>query len=110
MPFDLLLENTHPGLVKFEMDLCWITKGGFDPVAYFEAWPGRFPMWHIKDLSADGEDADIGTGSVDFERAFAHADLAGLKHGFIERDNAVDPRGSVSSNYDAILPYWQASL
>ena len=51
LPYDLLLERTDPQLVSFEMDLYWITKAGHDPLAYFDRFPGRFRMVHVKDSS-----------------------------------------------------------
>jgi sugar phosphate isomerase/epimerase len=105
IPYDVLLAETDPTLVQMELDLAWARAGNADPVAYFTAWPGRFPMLHLKDLRA-GEEADIGTGEVDFDAVLAHADLAGLKHGFVERDNAVDPAGSLQVSHDAMRPIW----
>ncbi len=105
IPYDLLLRETDPDLVRMELDLAWAVAGDADPVAYFTAWPGRFPMVHLKDLRA-GEEADIGTGVVDFDTILAHADIAGLEHGFVERDNANDPGASLRTNYDAMRPIW----
>ncbi|RZJ40191.1 MAG: sugar phosphate isomerase/epimerase, partial [Chryseobacterium sp.] len=48
--YDFLLDNTSPKLVKMELDLYWITKAGYDPLDYFEKYPGRFPLWHVKDM------------------------------------------------------------
>lgn len=105
IPYDLLLRETDPELVDFELDLAWAVAGNADPAAYFKAWPGRFPMLHLKDLDA-GEEADIGTGVVDFDAILVHAGLAGLKHGFVERDNATDPAASLRANHDAMRPIW----
>jgi sugar phosphate isomerase/epimerase len=105
IPYDLLLRETDPDLVEFEMDLAWAVAGNADPVAYFKAWPGRFPAVHLKDLH-DGEEADIGTGVVDFDAILAHANTAGLKHGFVERDDAVDPAAALRANHDAMRPIW----
>ena len=66
-------------------------------------------MLHLKDLDT-GKEADIGTGVVDFDAILAHAGLAGLKHGFIERDNANDPGASLRLNYDAMRPIWTKYL
>lgn len=105
IPYDVLLAETDPALVQMELDLAWARGGNADPLAYFTAWPGRFPMVHLKDLLG-GEEADIGTGDVDFDTILAHAELAGLKHGFVERDNAADPVVSLRANHDAIRPMW----
>ena len=46
LPYDFLLAETDPKLVAMEMDLCWISVAGKDPLAYFEKYPGRFPLVH----------------------------------------------------------------
>jgi len=106
LPYDILLANLDPSLVKMEMDLGWITVGGQDPVKYFERYPGRFPMVHVKDVHQvpdaasvrssrfAGEHmtilADVGTGIIDWKRIFAHSEQAGIKHYFVEHDNPKD--------------------
>jgi len=88
VPYDVLLRETDPKLVSFEMDLYWITKGGKDPLAYFARWPGRFPMVHVKDMDATPRQffADLGTGTIDFRRIFAKGKQAGIQHYFYEQD------------------------
>ena len=105
-PYDVLLNETDPELVKMELDLCWATKGGADPAALFEAWPGRFPMVHLKDLDKAGNEADIGAGGVAFDKILTHAGIGGVRHGFVERDNPKDPEAAIRRNHDAILPIW----
>ena len=106
MPYDILLENLDPDLVKMEMDLGWITVGGQDPVKYFQRYPGRFCMVHVKDVHRvpdaasvrssrfAGEHmtilADVGTGVIDWKRIFAGSGQAGIKHYFVEHDNPKD--------------------
>ena len=106
LPYDVLLKNLDTNLVKMEMDLGWITVGGQDPVKYFERYPGRFPMVHVKDVHQvpdaasvrssrfAGEHmtilADVGTGVIDWKRIFAHSQQAGIKHYFVEHDNPKD--------------------
>jgi sugar phosphate isomerase/epimerase len=88
LPYDLLLERCDPELVAFEMDLYWISKAGADPLAYFDRWPGRFELFHVKDMDATEDKAftEVGTGVIDFERIFARAGEAGTKHFFVEQD------------------------
>lgn len=88
LPYDLLLERTDPQLVKLEMDLYWIVKGGGDPVKYFEKYPGRYPLLHVKDMDATPKRyfTEIGRGVIDFKMIFAHAGTAGVKHYFVEQD------------------------
>lgn len=110
LPFDLLLDETDPSLVQFELDLAWARAANADSVAYFKAWPGRFPMLHIKDLDADGNEADIGDGDVAFASIFEHLATAGVKHGFIERDNSKNIEHSLQHNFDAIEPLWSSHM
>src|ERR1700709_1193623 len=49
-PYDILLDNTDKNLVKMEIDLYWLTKAKQDPIALIEKHPGRFPLWHVKDM------------------------------------------------------------
>jgi len=97
--YDVLLEETDPALVAMEMDLFWAVNGGQDPVAYFEQYPGRFPLFHVKDRAADGAMADVGAGAIDFARIFARAEQAGLRHAFVEHDDPGDPLGSIRASY-----------
>jgi len=87
VPYEILVENTDPGLVTYELDLAWITAAGKDPVAYFQKYPGRFQVWHLKDLSPELEDATLGEGIIDFKPILAQAKTAGMKYWFLEQDN-----------------------
>jgi len=92
--YDVLLAETDPSLVAMEMDLYWTVHAGRDPAAYFERHPGRFPLFHLKDRTPDGAMADVGAGVLDFERVFALAARAGLRHAFVEHD---EPEGALRS-------------
>ncbi len=87
VPYDLLLVNTDPGLVTFELDLAWITAAGKDPLAYFRKYPGRFSLWHMKDLTPEKQDATLGEGIIDFRPIMAEAKTAGMKYWFLEQDS-----------------------
>ncbi|HKC35824.1 MAG TPA: sugar phosphate isomerase/epimerase [Chitinophagaceae bacterium] len=87
--YDFLLKNTSSDLVKMEMDLYWISKAGQDPVAYFEKYPGRFAMWHVKDMEAGTKAiTEVGNGTIDFDRIFKARKKAGLKYWFVEQDTS----------------------
>ncbi|HYG79676.1 MAG TPA: sugar phosphate isomerase/epimerase [Pyrinomonadaceae bacterium] len=88
LPYDLLLERTDPGLVKLELDLYWIAKGGADPLKYFAKQPGRFPLLHVKDMDSTPRRyfTEVGRGVIDFKTIFARAGKAGVKHYFVEQD------------------------
>jgi sugar phosphate isomerase/epimerase len=87
---DYLLENTDAKYVNFQMDLFWVTKAGADPVAYFEKYPGRFKIWHVKDLDAEGKFAPVGNGTIDFARILAQKELSGMKYYMVEQDRTFD--------------------
>ncbi len=99
--YDLLLEKTDPELVDFEMDLYWIYKAGYDPLVYFERYPGRFKLFHIKGGTAppEKEMVSVGQGAMDFAAIFAHADQAGLEHAFVEHDRPQNPLQSIRTSY-----------
>lgn len=99
VPFDILLQSSDPTYVKIEMDLYWIRKGGHDPLAYFHAWPGRFPMVHVKDMTADGRMADVGAGAIDWHAIFAQRVRAGIRYYFVEHDEPADPIASITNSY-----------
>lgn len=87
--YDFLLDNTSPDLVKMELDLYWIAKAGFDPLDYFEKHPGRFPLWHVKDMQKYTNNfAEVGNGIIDFKRIFEAREKAGLKFWFVEQDDS----------------------
>jgi sugar phosphate isomerase/epimerase len=123
MPYDFLLAETDPNLVKMEMDLCWITVGGQDPLKYFDKYPGRFPLVHVKDWTTKGPSGDdyggaktakskpghmtnVGQGDIDWKRIFAQSEKAGIQHYFVENDEAksVDD-AKVSYDYLAKLEF-----
>lgn len=98
--FDWLLQNTEPALVNFEADLYWMRAAGRDPLAYFSKYPGRFPLWHLKDMDSHGGMAALGQGTTDFHRILAAADKAGYRYGFVEHDNPEDPLLSLRKSYE----------
>jgi len=99
IPFDVLLAETDPGMVWYEMDLFWITKGGKDPLDYFARYPGRFPLVHVKDMAAGEKMVDVGAGAIDWARIFARREQAGIEHYFVEHDEPADPLASVTASY-----------
>ncbi len=99
VPFDVLLEATDPALVEIELDLFWIREGGGDPFAYFDAYPGRFPLCHVKDRTPDGTMVEVGAGVIDFPAIFRRAADAGLAHYLVEHDQPEDPVSSIRSSF-----------
>jgi sugar phosphate isomerase/epimerase len=87
-PYETLLANTDKDLVKMEMDMYWVTKAKQDPVALINEHPGRFPLWHLKDMDnkPDQMFTEVGNGIIDFKRIFKQAKKAGLQYFFVEQD------------------------
>ena len=114
LPYDELLKLCDANLVKMEMDLCWITAAGGDPLKYFNAYPGRFPLVHVKDLktmpkiTAGGAQnygdtvdlTEVGSGLIDWKRIFAQSDKAGIKHYIVEHDHPKQPLESIAGSYE----------
>lgn len=100
-PFDYILSNTDKDMVKMELDLAWATKAKQDPVALFKMHPGRFPLWHVKDLDKTTMmPAEVGTGIVDFKHVFDNAKASGMQYFFVEQDGAPQPLQNVTNSYN----------
>lgn len=102
IPYDLLLQGTDPETMKMELDLYWISKVGLDPIKLFEKDPGRYPLWHVKDMAKteDKNFTEVGNGVINFERIFKASKTAGLKYYFIEQDETPgDPFESIKISY-----------
>lgn len=98
--YDILLKGTDPALVKMEMDLGWVVMAGFDPVKYFEQYPGRFPLWHLKDMDrSKKQSTEFGKGQIDITKLFGHAKQAGMQHFFVEQEEYTST-ALESSKYD----------
>lgn len=104
-PYEILLNNTDKDLVKMEMDIYWVVKAKQDPIALIEQHPGRFPLWHVKDMarSIDQTFAEVGGGIINFKKIFDHADKSGLKYFFVEQDKTPgNPYDSITQSLDYI--------
>lgn len=118
--YDLLLQETDPDLVSFELDLFWAYAGGVEPVDYFTRYPGRFPILHLKDMAAPMQPVaswrffesaesiqaifanitDVGRGIIDFPAILKYADLAGTQHFNVEYDFPQDEAGFARRSFD----------
>lgn len=97
VPYELFLIQTK---MQMELDLAWATKGGKDPVELFKQYPGRFPLWHVKDLDKTMENIlPVGSGVIDYKRIFDAASTAGMKHFFIEHDFPKDAYESLTISF-----------
>jgi sugar phosphate isomerase/epimerase len=103
VPYNVLLSQISADNLKFELDLGWATVAGADPVSLFQKNPGRFPLWHVKDISADTKKpVEVGAGIVQFKRIFDAAGTAGMEHFFVEQDGAPDPIKNITTSYNYI--------
>lgn len=101
LPYDILLNDTDKNLVKMEMDLYWVNKAGKDPVELINKNPGRFPLFHMKDMDKTPEKnfTEVGNGTINFKRILANANKAGLKYFFVEQDQTPgDPFDSIKKS------------
>ncbi len=91
--YEILLNETDKNLVDFEMDLYWVVRSGNNPLDLFKNHPGRFKMWHVKDMDKTNHDwnAEIGTGSINFKAIFAQAKQSGMKRFFLEHETNYKP-------------------
>ena len=101
IPLDVLLGESDPALVDFEMDLYWTVQGGADPLAYFARFPGRFRLVHLKDSAGAPahEMRDVGSGTIDWKAIFAKHRQAGVAHYIVEHDSPRDAYASVTASY-----------
>jgi len=117
LPYDFLLGETDPNLVVMEMDLCWISVAGKNPIDYFDKYPGRFPLVHVKDYVNDpnstssyngatgsvkfqGHLADVGKGTINWKNIFEHDGKAGIKHYFVENDYPKSAFDDIKISYN----------
>lgn len=101
IPYDVLTEETDPELVKLELDLYWIHKGGQDALTYLTRFPGRFPAVHVKDSAGPPDErmVEVGSGVIDWRRILSEREQAGIRHLFVEHDHPADPFGSISQSF-----------
>jgi len=100
--YEVLLKETDPKLVQMELDLGWVLATGNNPVTYFEKYPGRFPLWHLKDMKkGEPVSTEFGTGRIDIAQIFKNAGESGMKHFFVEQEEyAGEPMASVKHNIE----------
>ena len=101
-PLDVLLAGTDPSLVDFEMDLYWVVFGGGTPLDFFNRYPKRFPLLHVKDSAGPPQNkmTAVGQGKIDFRSIFAQSAKAGARHYFVEYDDPPDPIAAIRTSYN----------
>lgn len=89
--YDRFLKETDPALVKIELDLYWAKRAGQDLPALIDRLNTRLYSYHVKDMRADGSMAAVGTGTIDFAALFKRKASAGVRHFYVENDQAPAP-------------------
>lgn len=95
--YDIILKELDPDLATLELDIYWAMKAGQDPIEIFEKYPGRFKLWHMKDMgrqddpyfdtSKKDDITSVGEGLIDYKSLFAVKNTSGMKYFFVEDDN-----------------------
>ncbi len=103
IPMDVLLKECDADLLKIELDLYWTTKAGHDPLALFQQHPGRFHLWHVKDMAntPEKEFTEVGNGTIDWKPIFKAAKQSGMQYFFVEQDICKNhtPLESIAISY-----------
>jgi sugar phosphate isomerase/epimerase len=108
VPIEYFLENLDPEYVNFEIDLYWAVKAGADPVAYFNKYPGRFKIWHVKDMDDQGRFAPVGTGTIDFAKILQNKEVSGMQYYIVEQDQTFDgmkPLEAIQISHDGLKKF-----
>lgn len=100
--YDVLLNNTDPKLVHMELDLGWVVVTGNKPADYFARFPGRFPLWHLKDMLIDKRHStEFGKGQLDIAGVLQLAKQAGMQYYFVEQEEyEVNATQSLRHDFD----------
>lgn len=94
--YDIFMPEMDADLITMELDMYWATKAGQDPVEMFNKYPGRFQLFHFKDMARQSDPffdvvkddiTSVGAGLIDFKRIYAAGETAGMKYMFVEDDN-----------------------
>lgn len=90
---DRMYQSVSSDLMKAELDLYWVKKGGYDPKAYLLSYKGRAPLIHVKDMADDAEGtfAEVGHGIIDYKPIFEAAEEAGVEYYIVEQDRCQRP-------------------
>lgn len=97
----ILMRECDPALVSFELDLYWVSRAARDATEYVTRHPGRFPLVHVKDMLPDGSMAEVGAGTLPFQRIFDAA-KGRITHFFVEHDNPTSPYDSIRASAAAM--------
>ncbi|MEN8120677.1 MAG: sugar phosphate isomerase/epimerase [Bacteroidota bacterium] len=108
IPYDVLLNNTEPNYVTMQLDTYWMVYGGYNPLDYFNKYPGRFELLHIKDMdnTKKRESTEIGKGIIDFKEIFKATEKSGMKYYYLEQESFKMPVfESLALSYDYLKQF-----
>ena len=108
IPYDVLLNNTEADFLTMQLDTYWMVYGGYQPIDYFNKYPGRFELLHIKDMdnTAKRESTEIGNGIIDFQKIFAANKKSGMKYYFLEQETfKKDEFKSLTISYEYLKQF-----
>ena len=104
-----LLDATDPDAVMAELDVCWVKAGGADPAEYIRRYAGRVPLVHMKDMTPEGEPADVGDGVLDMPAILRAAVESGARYLIAENDNPPAPMESARRSLEKLRALTAAS-
>ncbi len=99
-PYDRILDETDPDLVRGELDIYWASRMGIDPARYLTARPGRYISVHLKDMDSDGNIVAIGEGVLDVRNIIELGEASGVGDFLIEYDRAPNPKATLRTGWD----------
>lgn len=117
IPLNIILEQTDPSLVFFELDIYWTIAGGANPINYLESYPNRYHLMHLKDMkekarfSGDGGDPSqwmelfpymttVGSGVIDMPSIISVGEKIGVKHYYVEQDFVKNPEVALKKSLE----------
>lgn len=93
LPQDVMMQNTDPELVDYEMDIYWVYSAGEDPIKWLEKYPNRFRLCHIKDRTKNVPLSEtknvscvLGQGEIDFPKILNVAKKHGMQYYIVEQE------------------------
>ena len=102
VPLEIMLQNTDPDLVTFQLDLYWVVKAGTDPMDLINRYPGRFSSFHVKDANDSLEQTTVGTGIIDFKTILAAQEVSGYTHYFVEDEREESPFENIKADHEYV--------
>jgi len=101
--WERFMKETDPALVKIELDLYWVTYAGESAAALIDGLAGRIYSYHVKDMASDRRMAAVGQGTIDFASLFRRKASAGVRHFYVENDQAPPPYlPDIATSYKAL--------